>query len=80
MPKASQRLLDDSAFDVEAWLASRIADKFSRAEAAAFISGDGADKPTGILTHAQVDNDLWAWGPLARSRRGQPPISAMAMR
>ena len=28
MPKASQRLLDDSAFDVETWLAQRIADKF----------------------------------------------------
>ena len=25
MPKASQRLLDDSAFDIEAWLAGRIA-------------------------------------------------------
>jgi HK97 family phage major capsid protein len=41
MPKASQRLLDDSAFDVEGWLAQRIADKFSRAEAAAFVAGDG---------------------------------------
>ena len=30
LPKASQRLLDDSAFDIEAWLAGRIADKFSR--------------------------------------------------
>ncbi|QFS82030.1 Phage capsid family protein [Roseivivax sp. THAF40] len=70
MPKASQRLLDDSAFDVEAWLASRIADKFSRAEAAAFISGDGADKPTGILTHAQVDNDLWAWGSIGTVATG----------
>ena len=33
MPKASQRLLDDSAFDIEGWLAARIADKFARAEA-----------------------------------------------
>ncbi|WP_296761845.1 phage major capsid protein [Sediminimonas sp.] len=64
MPKASQRLLDDSAFDVEGWLASRIADKFTRAEAAAFVSGDGVDKPTGFLTHAQVDNDVWSWGNL----------------
>ena len=62
MPKASQRLLDDSAFDVEAWLAGRVADKFSRAEAAAFVSGDGVDKPKGILSHPQTDNDAWAWG------------------
>jgi HK97 family phage major capsid protein len=33
LPKASQRLLDDSAFDIEGWLAGRIADRFSRAEA-----------------------------------------------
>ena len=64
LPKASQRLLDDSAFDIEGWLATRIADKFARAEAAAFISGDGSDKPTGILTHPAVDNDTWTWGNL----------------
>ncbi len=64
LPKASQRLLDDSAFDVEGWLAGRIADKFARAEAAAFIGGDGADKPKGILDHPAVDNDVWAWGNL----------------
>ncbi|RJL00339.1 phage major capsid protein [Paracoccus siganidrum] len=51
MPKASQRLLDDAAFDVEAWLAERIADRFSRAEAAAFVTGDGVAKPRGILSY-----------------------------
>ncbi|MGR3759628.1 phage major capsid protein [Roseobacteraceae bacterium NS-SX3] len=64
LPKASQRLLDDSAFDIEGWLASRIAEKFARAEAAAFISGDGADKPTGILAHTVVDDAGWSWGSL----------------
>ena len=61
MPKASQRLLDDSAFDVEGWLAQRIAGKFSRAEAQAFLNGDGIEKPTGFLYYPKVDNDLWAW-------------------
>jgi HK97 family phage major capsid protein len=64
LPKASQRLLDDSAFDIEGWLANRIADKFARAEAAAFISGDGIDKPKGILAHSILQNDSWAWGNL----------------
>jgi HK97 family phage major capsid protein len=64
LPKASQRLLDDSAFDIEGWLAGRIADKFARAEAAAFVNGDGVDKPKGFLTHSSVDNDVWAWGNL----------------
>ena len=64
MPKASQRLLDDSAFDVEGWLAGRIASKFARAEAAAFIHGDGLDKPRGFLTHDTIDEELWEWGHL----------------
>ena len=64
MPKASQRLLDDSAFDIESWLANRIADKFARAEAAAFVAGNGVDKPTGFLTHTKVANSAWAWGSL----------------
>ncbi|KJZ20332.1 phage major capsid protein [Loktanella sp. S4079] len=64
LPKASQRLLDDSAFDIEGWLAGRIADKFARSEAGAFINGDGIDKPTGLLNYPTVDNDVWAWGNL----------------
>ncbi len=49
MPKATQRLLDDASFDLETWLAERIAEKFARAEANAFIAGTGPDKPKGIL-------------------------------
>ena len=64
MPKISQRLLDDTAFDVENWLAGRIGDKFARAEAEAFISGDGIDKPRGFLDHATVANGAWSWGNL----------------
>ncbi len=64
LPKASQRLLDDSAFDVEGWLAQRIADKFSRAEASAFVGGDGVDKPTGFLSYPKEDNEIWTWGRL----------------
>ncbi|SLN44722.1 Phage capsid family protein [Falsiruegeria litorea R37] len=62
LPKASQRLLDDSAFDIEGWLAGRIADKFARAEADAFINGDGADKPRGFLNHTKVEDGAWGWG------------------
>ena len=64
MPKASQRLLDDAAFDIEHWLAKRIADKFATSEAAAFILGDGIDKPTGFLTYPNVDEASWTWGAL----------------
>ena len=64
LPKASQRLLDDSAFDIEGWLASRIADKFARSEAGAFINGDGIDKPRGLLTYDKVENEIWEWAHL----------------
>ncbi len=73
MPKASQRLLDDSAFDVEGWLAGKIATRFIRAEAAAFVNGDGVDKPKGFLLPAKVANASWAWGSL-----GYVPTGAAA--
>ena len=56
MPKASQRLLDDAAFDIESWLSGRIAEKFARAEAAAFVNGDGIEKPKGLLRHPMAAN------------------------
>jgi HK97 family phage major capsid protein len=64
LPKASQRLLEDSAFDVEGWLAGRIAEKFARAEAAAFVAGDGIDKPKGFLAHDAVAEGSQIWGEL----------------
>ncbi len=73
MPKASQRLLDDSAFDIEGWLAGRIADKFARAEAQAFINGDGIDKPRGFLSHdkvAQADREWENLGYIATGMAG----------
>ncbi len=73
MPKASQRLLDDTAFDVEGWLAGKIATRFIRAEAAAFINGDGVDKPKGILNPPKVANASWTWGSL-----GYVPTGAAA--
>ncbi len=64
LPKISQRLLDDSAFDIEGWLATRIASKFATAEAAAFVNGDGVDKPRGFLNHPKVADATWSWGNL----------------
>lgn len=57
-PAASQAMLDDAAFDVEAWLAQEIATEFARAEGAAFVGGNGVNKPRGFLaapTSAQGD-------------------------
>ncbi|MBB5987299.1 phage major capsid protein [Sphingobium lignivorans] len=51
-PSASQAMLDDAQFDVEGWLAQEIAQEFARAEGAAFVGGDGTNKPKGFLTYA----------------------------
>ena len=52
MPNASQKMLDDAMIDVEAWLAGKVSQVFSRGEASAFISGNGVNKPLGILSYA----------------------------
>jgi HK97 family phage major capsid protein len=49
-PAASQAMLDDAAFDVEAWLASEIATEFARLEGEAFITGNGTNRPKGLLS------------------------------
>ncbi len=48
-PAASQAMLDDSAFDVESWVADEIATEFAKAEGSAFINGNGINKPKGFL-------------------------------
>lgn len=50
-PRATQRLLDDALFDVDAWLAMKIAERLSRLENTAFVVGDGAGMPKGFLTY-----------------------------
>lgn len=54
-PAASQAMLDDAQFDVESWLASEIAQEFARAEGAAFISGNGTNRPKGFLTYTTTN-------------------------
>lgn len=51
-PQASEWSLDDIAFDVEAWLAENVAEQFAIAEANAVLTGDGTNKPTGMLNSA----------------------------
>lgn len=50
-PKATQKLLDDASVDVEGWLANKVADKISRVENAAFVSGNGVGKPRGLTSY-----------------------------
>jgi len=51
-PLATQKILDDAAINLEAWLAEHVSNKFARTEATSFISGNGVNKPKGILSYA----------------------------
>lgn len=53
-PRASEKLIQDSSVNIESWLAGKVAEKFGRTEAAAFVSGDGVNKPRGLLTYPTV--------------------------
>ncbi len=48
-PSATQAMLDDANFDVEEWLAGEIAAEFAKAEGAAFVNGNGTNRPRGFL-------------------------------
>lgn len=50
-PQASQTSLDDMFFDAEAWLTGEVAREFAEKEGEAFLSGNGTNKPKGILAH-----------------------------
>ncbi|MBW9067881.1 phage major capsid protein [Agrobacterium pusense] len=62
MPAATQGLLDDAAVDIEAWIASEVDIAFAEQEAAAFVGGDGINKPKGFLAYTTVANNDWSWG------------------
>ncbi|MCL2299879.1 MAG: phage major capsid protein [Firmicutes bacterium] len=49
MLKISEELLNDSAFDLEAYVTREFARRTGAKEEDAFINGDGTGKPTGIL-------------------------------
>ena len=47
--KVSEELLNDSAFDLESYFATEFARRIGNLEEAAFLTGNGTAKPTGIL-------------------------------
>jgi HK97 family phage major capsid protein len=51
-PHASQRALDDVVFDLEGYMVDETARAFAKQENAAFVTGDGVNKPMGITATA----------------------------
>ncbi len=61
MPAASPVLLDDSAVNIEQWLAGEVQIVFAEQEGAAFVSGNGTTQPKGFLSETIVADASWAW-------------------
>lgn len=64
MPAATSSLLEDSAIDIDTWIMSEIEAAFAEQEGAAFVTGDGVNKPSGFLNAPQIDDTSWSWGNL----------------
>jgi HK97 family phage major capsid protein len=62
MPAATQSLLDDSAVDIDQWIAEEVRVSFAEQEGTAFVTGDGTAKPKGFLAYTTVANGSWTWG------------------
>jgi HK97 family phage major capsid protein len=61
MPAATQTLLEDAAVNIDEWVADEVRIAFAEQENAAFISGDGVNKPKGFLDYAKVAEASWTW-------------------
>ena len=62
MPAATPTLLDDSAVNIDEWIAEEVRVAFAEQEGTAFVTGDGINKPKGFLDYTKVANSSWSWG------------------
>lgn len=62
MPSATQALLDDSAVNIDQWIADEVRVAFADQEGTAFVTGDGIAQPKGFLSYTKVAAANWVWG------------------
>lgn len=70
MPAATQSLLDDSVVNIDQWIAQEVQAAFADQESAAFVAGDGVNKPKGFLDYTNVDDSAWTWGNIGYTLTG----------
>jgi HK97 family phage major capsid protein len=61
MPAATATLLEDSAVNIDQWIAAEVEQVFAAQEGAAFVNGDGTNKPMGFLQYTTIAEASWAW-------------------
>jgi len=81
MPAATSALLDDTAVDVDAWLADEIEAVFAEQETKAFVAGTGTGQPRGFTNYPTVAESSWSWdnlGFIATGAAGAFPAAGAA--
>jgi HK97 family phage major capsid protein len=71
-PKISQTLIDDAAYDVEGWLADKVANKLARFEGAEFVTGTGVNAIKGFTkyTLTATADGTRTWGQIEKIKTG----------
>ncbi len=62
MPAATTAILEDSAVNIDEWIADEVRTAFAEQEGTAFVVGNGINKPKGFLDYPKVANASWTWG------------------
>jgi HK97 family phage major capsid protein len=70
MPAATATLLEDAAVNIDEWLAGEVEQAFAEQEGAAFVAGDGDEKPKGFLDYETIAEASWEWGKLGHVLTG----------
>ncbi len=74
MPAATATLLDDSAVNIDEWLAEEVRIAFAEQEGTAFVTGNGTNKPKGFLDYTKVANASWTWANIGFVATGQDGV------
>jgi len=57
-PYATQKMLDDGVFNIEQYIANKLAQQFAKIEGTAFINGTGVGQPEGIFINSSVSTNV----------------------
>jgi HK97 family phage major capsid protein len=70
-PQVSQEALEDLEVDVEGEITDSIDEAFGDGIAAALVTGNGVNKPKGLLSYPTVANSSWEWGKIGYVASGK---------
>lgn len=73
-PFITEEMIADADFNIEAWLAEEVGYAFDEGKNTASITGNGVEKPKGILSYTNVLNASWVWGKIGYTASGHATL------